>query len=225
MFKIAKELLTNKKFLIGLIVIALGVTIILSGITGAWWYITSDDDASLAASLDMGNLEVLVELIGPAPDKVYHPGDEQSFSVAVENKGSADAFVKLDFIGDDDSESGNVKVHIKSDVIEELTKPSNEYIDFEGDSFCLYMDSGNNIYLALYGETTVTLKDCVTVNLIGGSDDETDNYSDEDIGMKNDTMNSTVEITLEWEATQAIREAVLAKFGIDMFDLDIIAFE
>lgn len=239
-----KKLMTNKKLLIGLTIIAVGATIVFSGITGAWWNIepTSINDP---LNFTMGELNVSVGLIndsGLDETKVYEPGKPENLniSILIENTGSIDAFVKLNF-----DEFINVEENVSLDVNPLYLNPVYldgknidpayaaelaENITVHEGSYCLFMDNENNYYFALYGSgTKITLDNCITaVEFIGG-DKTSSVYDDAEIGMRNADMNKNIniDISLNWEATQVIDEAILAKFGVDVADdteMHIITF-
>ena len=212
-----KKLLMNKKFLIGVTVIAIGATIVLSGITGAWWHIESGSDAD-TTGFQMGELGVSVGLSinSQTIQEVYQPGDESFFDITIKNTGSIVAFVKLDFDKFTSEEDSNVIVHVNDTIIDSLQSNAEKYITVKEGNCYIFLDNDKNIYFELSKDAEVTVKNCVTVELIGGDDNDPD-YSDDEIGMK-DRMGSEVNITLNWEATQYKREAILAKFHVDIDD-------
>jgi len=232
-----KKLIKNKKLLLGLTVILLGAAIALSGITGAWWYIDSEtaDDANNNGfdEFTMGKLAVSVGVVDSEIDvkKTYEPGEEQDFSITIENKGTVDAFVKLNlsgFTGGGEERDENIEVSFKSDVIDELEKLFNEgkdedfakYIELDKGGYVLSIWEDETACLMLYGETKVTLKNCVSVKFIGGENEEP--YSDDKIGMDNGYMEKKINFALDWAATQRDERAILAKLDIDIKSDDFV---
>jgi len=212
----AKRLFTNKKFLAGLIIIALGTTIIFSGITGAWWHIASgENDSKNTTVFQMGELGVAVTLTTNSDDqgKLYEPGDFEKCGISIENNGNIEAFVKLNFKGSISDEYGTEGLYgdISISFNDNITGNLANNITVEGDgSYFLFGDGNDNFYLYITPRTTVIMgNDCILIDFTGS--------------MNNNYMGELISVTLDWEATQYNGEAIMEKFGVDLDELEEIA--
>ena len=241
-----KKLFANKKIALAILAIALGVSLMAAGLSGAWWYIAPDPlNPQNPAEFEMGELAVGVTLIPPV-GAVYQPGENvYDCGISIENTGSIDAFIKLDFSGghiwdDFDIIDGDAELYVKAYIDQETIDDAidedelDDIIEVTGGDgrYCLYKDAADDIfYLSIAPDVKVTFIDCITVEFIGGDDtapyadlDGEGPNSDGDQGMNNAFMKDKIYITLNWEATQMKQKAISAKFELDFTLLDIIIF-
>ena len=236
-----KKLFANKKIALSVLAIILGVGLLLTGLSGAWWYITPDeDDMEDANGFNMGELKVAVALVAPGGGAVYEPGKSIfNCGLTIENEGSIDAFIKLDFDGaviidDFDIIDGNaedyVRAYIDLEAIEDAIDDDEvgDILTVTG-NYMLFKDNNDVFYLFLEAGKKFELIDCVTVEFLGGDDtapyadlDGSGPNSDGDQGMNNAFMLDTIYISLNWEATQNIPKAILSKLEVTLSDLTLI---
>jgi len=216
-----KKLLASKKILISIAAVALGIGVLLAGLTGAWWYILPTDEPD-TVDYEMGKLDIAVTLDAVSGTVVYQPGDTAwAGGATVENTGNIDAFVKLDF----GVYEGSV---IVSDVNFEIAfdeDPDNFEVEDGYATFYKSTAATPNYYLAISAGAKVIFTDCIELKFIGGEaanpfkdkDGEGPN-NDGTVGMNNSYMEKTYSVALDWAATQVKAKAIYAKFSESLVD-------
>jgi len=216
-----KKLLKSKKILIAIAATALGIGVLLAGLTGAWWYIlpTGEPDT---VDYEMGKLDIAVTLDAASGTVVYQPGDTAwAGGATVENIGNIDAFVKLDFgVYEGTTLVSDINFGIAFDEDEENFAVEDGYATF-------YKSTATppSYYLAIAAGAKVTFTDCIELKFIGGETgspfkdkDAQGPNNDGTVGMNNSYMEKTYSVALDWAATQVKAKAIYAKFSESLVD-------
>ena len=94
-----KRLFKNKKTMMGLIATLVGVTVLLAGLTLAWW--SAEDSSDYENIVTFGVMEIEVEIFNPFIEQGYPGWDsgDRGILASVKNTGTFDGLVaKLDFV-------------------------------------------------------------------------------------------------------------------------------
>jgi len=223
-----KKLISNKKVLLGTLGLLLAAVIALVSLTGAWWNISGDseNDTTNPPVVQQGGIDIVATLSGD-PDGawniLYQPGFHAYWgSATITNSGSIAAFVKVDISAETLLKADGATGKLLADSSSWTTKTDDENITLQIDADALghavtgvghanpgqavqwfrETENSGSYYLSIPGNTTVVLDECISVLLDGP-------------GMGNDYMHSVITVSLSWQATQILFDAIDDIFGIE----------
>ena len=216
-----KALFKNKKLMTGIIATMIGVTILLAGLTLAWF--TSSGSTS-TNNVTMGSLDVTAK-VHNYNTIVAQPGiDIPDQLASVQNLGTLPALAKLTFdvqinngSGWGPAAPGLVEVDFQVEgskwAVDEDGKPVTVHemgfwTHANGESFYSWGTYDGDLYVAMQGNDRLHF--AYTVTPKGGP-----------TGMGNDYQGAEIRVLVKWEATQLWADgAIFDTFGIDYFDID-----
>ena len=208
------KLFKNKKVMSGIIASMVGVAILMTGMTFAWF----TSSGSVSNDFTMGTLEVQGGLVN-AEFPVMYPGEVKVNNIGwIQNTGNLAAFAELDLIVEVILANGTVLTN--PDVVTvEIQKEGNVLLGSGQKVHPLgfwYREDGTDFYIWGKGPND---KLFVTME---GNDRLHFAYTvkTDGPGMGNEFMGATVRVRLAWRATQALPEVTKDFFGFYFDDID-----
>jgi hypothetical protein len=217
-----KTLLKNKRTMAGTIAILFGLTILLVGLSQAWF---TSSGSELGSTIVMGDLKVIAELEDEEITLAYPGVDYQDLLGAVQlQEGSLDALVKLSFSTEVTIKSDSDGYPLDEDDWYTLNNPDVVKVTFQEDgatnssggvlanpfgiwlnnddltSYLWAKDSGGDTYVWMGGYDILHF--AYTVDTVGAD-------------MGNVYKNAVIKVSVNWQAVQSIPDgAIMNEFGI-----------
>jgi len=201
-----KKLMANKKIFMGVIAVMIGVSVLATALSYAWWNISNTGDGVNVISLGKMDIDLKLDedafffMGGDLVDDSYGEG-------SIKNTGTVNAFVKINFTADTIFMSGD---EIPNDDIVNVYLEYRDY-DFSGNTL-----SNDQWYFYDKGDGTFDY-----FVLLMPSEEFAFFYKVRFDGdkMGNEYMEATIEIKSEYTATQFHESAIKAELGVDLNDL------
>jgi len=206
-----KKLFRNKKVFVGAVTIMIGVSLLMAGLSYAWFNLSGAGDNTNVITIGAIEIEAEVEanntVLNATVDTVW---DQEGY---VKNNGSTDAFVKLIFSAETTKTYGLDG--------KPIANPNDYTVDLNDVNVSVVLQSAG-LDGVWYYQNLSTGKFEYFVNLAGGANYDFLYAVMFDLAnMEADYMGAQIKINISYEATQAVDEAINAKFGFSDWWTDL----